>query len=138
MDEDIRWKQRFQNYKKALLTLENAVELGKTRELSDLEKQGMIQGFEFTFELAWNVMKDYLEEQGITGIIGSKGAVRHAFNKELIEDGQVWMDMIEGRNLASHSYDEEKAEKLIGKITKTFFSQMKLFEEKMNGLETET
>jgi len=88
--------------------------------------------------MAWNVMKDYLEEQGITGIIGSKGAVRHAFNKDLIEDGQVWMDMIEGRNLASHSYDEEKAEKLIGKITQTFFSQMKIFAEKMSSLETET
>ena len=135
MDEDIRWKQRFQNYKKALLTLENAVELGKTRELTDLEKQGMIQGFEFTFEMAWNVMKDYLEEQGITGIIGSKGAIRHAFNKELIEDGQVWMDMIEGRNLSSHSYDEEIAEKLLGKITKIFFPQMKVFAEKMNSLE---
>ena len=84
MDEDIRWKQRLQNYKKALVTLEKAVELEKIRKLTDLEKQGVIQGFEFTFEMAWNVMKDYLEEQGITGIIGSKGAVRHAFNKELI------------------------------------------------------
>jgi nucleotidyltransferase substrate binding protein (TIGR01987 family) len=135
MDEDIRWKQRFQNYKKALLTLEKAVELEKTRELSDLEKQGTIQGFEFTFEMAWNVMKDYLEEQGITGIIGSKGAVRHAFNKELIEDGQVWMDMIEGRNISSHSYDEEIAEKLFRKITQIFTPQMKVFAEKMSTLE---
>ena len=72
MDEDIRWKQRFANYKKALLTVKNAVALAAERDLSDLEKQGLIQGFEFTFELAWNVMKDYLEEQGITGIIGRK------------------------------------------------------------------
>jgi nucleotidyltransferase substrate binding protein (TIGR01987 family) len=135
MDNDIRWKQRFQNYNKALLTLENAVALGKTRELTDLEKQGMIQGFEFTFEMAWNVMKDYLEEQGITGIIGSKGAVRHAFNKELIEDGQVWMDMIEGRNISSHSYDEEIVEKLLKKITLFFFPQMKVFAEKMSSME---
>jgi nucleotidyltransferase substrate binding protein (TIGR01987 family) len=135
MDEDVRWKQRFQNFKKALLTLENAVELGKTRELTDLEKQGMIQGFEFTFELAWNVMKDYLEEQGITGIIGSKGAVRHAFNKELIEDGQVWMDMIKDRNLASHSYDEKTAEDLFLAITETYIYQFKKFAEKMSSLE---
>jgi nucleotidyltransferase substrate binding protein (TIGR01987 family) len=135
MDNDIRWKQRFQNYKKALLTVENAVELGKTRELTDLEKQGMIQGFEFTFEMAWNVMKDYLEEQGITGIIGSKGAVRHAFNKELIEDGQVWMDMIKDRNLASHSYDEKTAEDLILAITETYIFQYKKLAEKMSTLE---
>jgi nucleotidyltransferase substrate binding protein (TIGR01987 family) len=136
MDEDIRWKQRFQNYKKALLTLENAVALCKTRELTDLEKQGMIQGFEFTFEMAWNVMKDFLEEQGITGIIGSKGAVRHAFNKDLIEDGQVWMDMIKDRNLASHSYDEKTAEDLFLAITETYIYQFKKFAEKMSRLET--
>jgi len=134
-DEDIRWKQRFHNYKKALATLKSAVELAKTRTLTDLEKQGMIQGFEFTFEMAWNVMKDYLEEQGITGIIGSKGAVRHAFNKDIIEDGQAWMDMIEGRNLSTHSYDEETAEKLLKKIISSFYGQFTLFEEKMNALE---
>ena len=135
MDEDIRWKQRFQNYQKALVTIKNAVELAATRELTDLEKQGMIQGFEFTFEMAWNVMKDYLEEQGITGIIGSKGAVRHAFNKDLIEDGQVWMDMIKDRNLTAHSYDEETALDLIAAITGTYYYQFNKFAEKMNSLE---
>jgi len=135
MNEDIRWKQRFQNYKKALVTLKNAVELAAERELSDLEKQGMIQGFEFTFELAWNVMKDYLEEQGITDIIGSKNAIRHAFNKGLIEDGEVWMDMVKGRNLASHSYDEETVEKLRIKIIETFYDRLVSFEEKMDALE---
>jgi nucleotidyltransferase substrate binding protein (TIGR01987 family) len=135
MDEDIRWKQRFQNYKKALVTLKNAVELAAERNLTDLEKQGTIQGFEFTFELAWNVMKDYLEEQGITGIIGSKNAIRHAFNKGLIEDGEVWMDMVNGRNLASHSYDEETMEKLRIKIMETFYRQFLAFEEKMETLE---
>jgi len=135
MDEDIRWKQRLQNYEKALATLKNAVELAAARELTDLEKQGTIQGFEFTFELAWNVMKDYLEEQGITGIIGSKGAVRQAFNKGLIEDGQVWMDMIKDRNLAAHSYDEETAKELIVAITDNYCRQLNLFAEKMSGLE---
>ncbi|MDR0497918.1 MAG: nucleotidyltransferase substrate binding protein [Treponema sp.] len=135
MDEDIRWKQRLQNYKKALITLRNAVELAATRELSDLEKQGTIQGFEFTFELAWNVMKDYLEEQGITGIIGSKGAVRQAFNKGIIENGQVWLDMINDRNLASHMYDDETANDLFAAITNTYYPQFNLLKEKMSVLE---
>jgi len=134
MGEDVRWKQRLQNYKKALAVLSNAVELTKERELTDLERQGTIQGFEFTFEMAWNVMKDYLEEQGITGIIGSKGAIRQSFNKELIMDGQAWMDMIEGRNLSSHSYDEATAKKLLEKITETFYVQFKSFAEKMDSL----
>ena len=135
MDEDIRWKQRFQNYKKALAIMKNAVELAVSRELTDLEKQGMIQSFEFTFELAWNVMKDYLEEQGVTGIIGSKNAVRHAFNKELLEDGQIWMDMIKDRNLAAHSYDEETAKDLASAIINIYYNQFNLLVEKMDSLE---
>ena len=135
MDKDIRWKQRFQNYKKALTTVKNAVDLAATRELSDLEKQGLIQGFEFTFELAWNVMKDYLEEQGITGIIGSKDTVRHAFTKGLIKNGQVWIDMIEDRNLASHVYDEETANDLFTAITNTYYHQFNTLMEKMTGIE---
>jgi nucleotidyltransferase substrate binding protein (TIGR01987 family) len=135
--EDIRWKQRLQNYKRALTTITKAVELASSRELSELEKQGVIQGFEFSFELAWNVMKDFLEEQGISGIIGSKNAVRYAFQKELITDGQVWMDMIESRNLASHSYDEEKAENIYNNIIEIFYSQLLAFSEKMDTLEKE-
>ena len=135
MDEDIRWKQRFHNYQKALATLTNAVELTATRSLSDLEKQGMIKCFEFTFEMAWNVMKDYLEEQGIIDIIGSKNAVRHAFNKGLIEDGQVWMNMIKDRNLASHTYDKETADDLANAIKNIYYNQFTEFEKKMNTLE---
>ena len=135
MEEDIRWKQRFQNYKKALVTIKNAVELAKSRELSDLEKQGLIQGFEFTFELAWNVMKDYLEEQGINDIIGSKNAIRHAFNKGIIEDGKVWMEMLKDRNLTSHSYDEETAKDLVIAIIESYHNQLSLLEGKLNTLE---
>ena len=130
---DVRWKQRLHNYKKALVVLSNAVELAQERGLSDLEKQGTIQGFEFTFELAWNVMKDYLEEQGITGIVGSKGAVREAFNKGLIEDGQAWMDMIEGRNISVHSYDEATAKQLLEKITGAFYTLLQSFAGKMDA-----
>ncbi|GMO53524.1 MAG: nucleotidyltransferase substrate binding protein [Treponemataceae bacterium] len=134
MDKDIRWKQRFRNYEKALLTLQNAVELSSARALTVLEKQGLIQGFEFTFELAWNVMKDYLAHQGITGIIGSKDAVRQAYKNSLISDGQIWMDMIEGRNLAAHSYSEEISDKLGKKITEVFFAQFAEFAAKMKSL----
>ena len=135
MNEDVRWKQRFQNYKKALATMKNAIELANSRKLSDLEKQGVIQGFEFTFELAWNVMKDYLEEQGITGIIGSKNAVRHAFHKGLIDDGEVWMTMIKDRNLATHVYDDKTAEDLFTAIINIYYNQFKSLLEKMNSLE---
>ena len=137
MDEDIRWKQRFQNYKKALVTVKKAVNLAQERELSDLEKQGVIQGFEFTFELAWNVMKDYFEEQGITGIIGSKNAIRYAFNEGLIDDGEAWMELLEGRNISSHTYDEEIAEKLNNKIINNFYILFETFEAKMEQLDNE-
>jgi nucleotidyltransferase substrate binding protein (TIGR01987 family) len=134
MKEDIRWKQRFQNYEKALTAIKNAIALAATRELTELEKQGLIQGFEFTLELAWNVMKDYLEEQGINNIIGSKNAVRQAFAKGLIDNGQVWMDMIEDRNLASHSYDEATAENIVTSIINNYYHQFNTFAEKMNNL----
>jgi nucleotidyltransferase substrate binding protein (TIGR01987 family) len=135
MDEDIRWKQRLQNYKKAILTVQDAVELSRQRSLSNLEKQGLIQGFEFTFELAWNVMKDFLEDEGITGIIGSKDAIRHAFNRGIIPDGQIWMDMLKDRNLSAHSYDEKTAEGLVHAIADTYYHQLSLFAEKMNAIE---
>jgi len=134
MTGDIRWKQRLENYKKALITLKSAVELAESRELTDLEKQGLIQGFEFTFEIAWNVMKDYLEEQGITGIIGSKGAIRQAFSNGLIEDGQTWMNMVADRNLASHSYDEETAKNVVAAIINVYYRQFCVFAEKLDRL----
>lgn len=76
MDSDIRWIQRFDNYQKALATLGRGVKLARERSLSDLEQQGLIQGFEFTHELAWNVLKDFLENQGILGLIGFRDAAR--------------------------------------------------------------
>lgn len=84
MSDDIRWKQRFDNYKRALHQLTLAVLLLEQRPLSDLEQQGIIQGFEFTHELAWNVLKDYLEYEGIQGLMGSRSTVREAFKRGLI------------------------------------------------------
>ena len=85
---DIRWQQRFANYKKALQQLQSAVDLSKQRALSQLEKQGVIQAFEFTHELAWNMLKDFLRDQGNQNIKGSKDATREAFKVELICDGE--------------------------------------------------
>ena len=121
MPDDTRWKQRFHNYRKALKTLAEAAQLAETRALSNLEQQGLIQGFEFTHELAWNVLKDYLEEQGFVGIIGSKNATRQAFKNSLIADGEAWMDMIKARNQTSHTYNIELAEGIANDILLRFY-----------------
>jgi len=105
-NHDIRWQQRFANYKKALVQLKNAVELSQQRALSPLEQQGIIQAFEFTHELAWNVLKDFLQDQGDQSIKGSKDATRAAFKVGLINDGEQWMTMILSRNASSHTYNE--------------------------------
>jgi len=119
--EDIRWKQRFDNYLRAFDTLRRAVVLARQRDLSELEQQGLIQGFEFTHELAWNVLKDYLEENGISGIIGSKGATREAFKNGLIVDGESWMEMIKSRNLSPHTYNQDTAEEVGTNILLRFY-----------------
>lgn len=119
--QDIRWQQRFSNYKKALLQLQSAVELSQQRALSNLEKQGVIQAFEFTHELAWNMLKDYLEDQGNQNVKGSKDATREAFKVDLIADGEQWMAMIQSRNISSHTYDERTADQLVSVIIKQYF-----------------
>jgi len=111
MNSDTRWVQRFNNYKRAFKQLNDAVELSKIRELSLLEKQGLIQAFEFTHELAWNLLKDYLQYQGYQDIKGSRDATREAFKIGLIKDGKTWMEMIQARNITSHAYDEALVQK---------------------------
>lgn len=118
---DIRWKQRFNNYLRAFQTLGRGVDVARTRALSELEQQGLIQSFEFTHELAWNVLKDYLEYKGITGLIGSKDATRVAFKNNLIEQGEYWMKMIEDRNLTSHTYDPAIAQSVVEDILERFY-----------------
>ncbi|RIH66745.1 nucleotidyltransferase [Mariniphaga sediminis] len=120
-ENDIRWQQRFSNFQKALEQLKKAINLSEERELSNLEKQGLIQAFEFTHELSWNVMKDFFEYQGDTTIFGSRDATREAFNKGIIRNGEGWMDMIRSRNKSSHTYNEEVAEEIVLQITETYF-----------------
>ncbi|HHX06029.1 MAG TPA: nucleotidyltransferase [Pseudomonas sp.] len=118
--EDIRWVQRLANYERARLRLTSAVELAATRELSDLEKQGLIQVFEFVFELAWNVMKDYFLYQGNPAITGSRDAIRTAFKNGLIADGEGWMEMIKSRNQSAHTYNEAVANEITEKILQSY------------------
>ncbi|CUB07735.1 MULTISPECIES: nucleotidyltransferase substrate binding protein [Tepidiphilus] len=120
MVDDVRWKRRFENFQRALNQLSAAVRLSETRPLTDLEKQGLIQGFEFTHELAWNVLKDYLEMEGIQGLVGSRSTVREAFKRGLVRDGDVWMDMIEKRNLSSHTYNESVAEAIVSAVVERY------------------
>jgi nucleotidyltransferase substrate binding protein (TIGR01987 family) len=123
--QDIRWKQRFSNYLKALQTLDEAYALTQTRDLSKLEQQGLIHSFEFTHELAWNVLKDYLTDQGIAGLIGSRDATRSAFKNGLITEGDDWMRMIADRNLTSHTYDQATAQAIVDNILARYYPAFK-------------
>lgn len=131
---DIRWKQRLSNYQRAYAQLAEAVELSTTRPLSRLEQQGLIQAFEFTHELAWQVMKDYFEYQGTMGITGSRDAMRAAFQAGLIEDGDGWMDTIKSRNRSSHTYDENTANTLAETIAKRYLPLFGAFKNQMETL----
>lgn len=130
-EKDIRWKQRFMNYKKALNQLSEGLEVENPTEL---EKEGIIQRFEYTFDLAWKTLKDYLQYQGYQDITGSRDTFREAFKSGLIESGDVWMRMIESRNLTSHTYDEDTAANILESITQEYFP---LFMALKKRLETE-
>jgi nucleotidyltransferase substrate binding protein (TIGR01987 family) len=134
LDQDIRWQQRLTNYSRALERLTNAVQLAAQRPLSELEQQGLIQAFEFTHELAWNVMKDYFFWQGTGGITGSRDATREAFNKEIIEDGEGWMEMVKSRNLTFHTYNQDIAEQIVTRIIASYHPLFIAFEERMRRL----
>ncbi|MCI0495375.1 nucleotidyltransferase substrate binding protein [candidate division KSB1 bacterium] len=132
---DIRWMQRFNNYSKALDQLTKFIEKG---ELNELEKQGMIQAFEYTYELAWNTMKDYFEDQGETTIFGSRDAFRLAFKRGLIENGEAWMAMITSRTLTSHTYNEEIAEEIVADIATVYFQEFVALRSKFETLKDNT
>jgi nucleotidyltransferase substrate binding protein (TIGR01987 family) len=145
--QDIRWQQRFSNYTRAFLKLEEAVlkikeeykikENGTIAEdnfLDDIIKEGLIQRFEYTHELAWNVMKDFLAHAGNNNIFGSKDATREAFALGLISNGEVWMDMISSHNKTSHTYNQETADDIFIKIMNEYYPEFKQFKNKMQQL----
>lgn len=132
--KDIRWIQRFSNYNKALETLSEAVALNEERTLSKLEKQGLIQSFEYTHKLAWKIMQDFFVYQGNTELRGSRDATREAFKNDLITDGDNWMEMIKKRNLTSHTYNEETSEEIYENIIEYFHPLFVAFQTKMQEL----
>ena len=129
-----RWEQRLTNYAKALIQLAGAVTLFKERGLSDLEKQGLIQVFEVTHELAWNVMKDYFSYQGNPSITGSRDAVRESFSKGIILEGETWMEMIVSRNQTSHTYNLKVANEIVEKIVNQYTPLFNHFLQQMQTL----
>ena len=129
---DIRWKQRFGNFENAFMQFKNAIdEFGYSEE--NLIKEGIIQRFEFTHELAWKVMKDFLAYEGIVNIIGSRSATREAFNKGLISEGIEWMNMLETRNLTVHTYQINILEEQFLKIRDDYFPLLEEFYVKMKS-----
>lgn len=136
--QDIRWRQRFQNFKRALRRLSDAVALAQVRPLSELEQQGLIQAFEFTHELAWNTLKDFLESRGETQLYGSKDTSRRAYSRGLIADGEVWMAMIQSRNQSSHTYDETTIREIAQAIIERYLPAFRAFCERFEPLESES
>ena len=120
MDMEMRWKQRFQNFEKAFDKLTNAIE--KTRNTDDdLLLSGLIQTYEFTFELAWNTLRDYLYAQGFINVKSPSDAIRQAFNSGYIEDGELWLKALKDRNLTSHTYNEDIAREVVRNIRETYY-----------------
>lgn len=113
---DIRWKQRFQNFDRAFVLLRDAMENGPS-VLNQLEKEGVIQRFEYCFELAWKTVKDYLLEDGVVfATVTPRQILKDAFAAKVISDGQVWIDMLDHRNLLSHTYSQANFVKAVEAI----------------------
>ena len=136
-DQDIRWMQRCAHFEKALSQLEAAVDLSRTRQLSQLEQQGLIQAFEYTHELAWKTLKDFLESRGVRDLYGSKDTTREAFRTGLIENGDAWMDMIVSRNLTSHTYNEDAAAHIVAAITGSYAAEYGALRDRLAALRRE-
>lgn len=131
MQKDIRWQQRFSNYKKALAQLKKFIDKG---ELSELEELGLIKSFEYVYELGWNVLKDFLENKGQTNIFGSRDAIRMAFNLGLIDDGEGWMEMYKSRIKTSHTYNEDTAKEVVEDILANYYDIFVELEKKLQSL----
>ena len=135
VQQNIRWQQRFSNYRKALVKLNQAVvllseQIEREAVIDELLQEGLIQRFEYTHELAWKVMKDYAEHQGIMEIFGSRDAIRYSLRLGLIDD-EKWMDTIKDRNVTSHHYDDDTAQKITEHIINIYYPLFVKFEKVM-------
>lgn len=126
--KDIRWRQRFENFEKTFKLLEK---YSKEETKSELEKAGIIQFFEITFELAWKVLKDYLEAQGFI-VKSPRETIKQAFQIEIIEDGHLWIEALSKRNLTTHTYDEAFVEKFVEEIKQVYVPIFKTLYEKLS------
>jgi len=135
MTQDIRWQQRFTNFQDALKQLQKFIDKG---DLSELEQQGLIKAFEYTYELAWTTLKNYLEYQGETELFGSRDAIRKAYQVGLIAGGEIWMDMLKSRNKTSHIYNQETANEIAQAIFSEYHPLFISFQQRMSGLVQDT
>jgi len=119
--KEIRWKQRFINFEKAFLQLKEAIE--QFDKLDDLAKEGLVQRFEYTFELAWKTIKDYLESEGIVSQF-PREVLKQGFHVNILNNGEVWIDMLEKRNLLAHTYDQDNFNLALESIRKSYFPEI--------------
>ncbi len=131
-EKDIRWKQRFENYSKAYTSLLESDDALKNEPDNGFIKDSLIQRYEYTVELAWKVMKDYLEEQGFIDVTSPKKVIRKAFEERLIQDATAWMAALNDRNITSHAYDETKANEIIKDISEKYILLFRDLFDQMN------
>ncbi|WP_026894348.1 nucleotidyltransferase substrate binding protein [Clostridiisalibacter paucivorans] len=125
--KDIRWKQRFINFEKSYKLLNQYINQPIETEL---ERAGIIQFFEISFELSWKLMKDYLEAQEIS-VKSPRETIKQAYQIDLIDDGHIWIDALSDRNLTVHTYDEDMAKKMVNDIIKVYFPELKKLYDKL-------
>lgn len=130
MTKDIRWKQRFENFENAFRFLKSATERDS---FDDLQAAGLIHSFEFTFELAWKTMKDYLQLMG-TVTQSPREAIKQAFASAIIEDGHLWIEMLDQRNVLTHTYSKEQAKKSVETICHRYFVGIEQVYKKLKSL----
>lgn len=128
--EDIRYKQRFENFEKSFLLLKQALDID---EPSIVEKAGVIQFFEIAFELSWKLLKDYLSYIGYE-VKSPREAIKTAFSIELIAEGRVWLDALFDRNLTVHTYDEASANEIYKRIENLYFKLLQELYDKFRSL----
>lgn len=129
--QEIRWTQKLEHYRQALAQLKKFVDKG---ELNELEQQGLIKAFECTHELAWKVMKEYFDYQGNSNIIGSRDATRSAYQAQLIEHADTWLDMIAKRNRSTHSYNRQTADEIADSVLNRYYHPFLSFQKTMTEL----
>jgi len=133
-NQDIRWVQRFENFSKAYTLLSTVLDGKEIDTFDDLQKEGFIQRFEYTFELLWKTLKDFLENEAVNiGIISPKSVIKAAASSNLLEiigvEGELLLDMLEKRNLMSHTYDTAKFEETLVKVKNEYLLEMyKIYE----------